>query len=185
MPRSNQCEKCKYFSFKSSVSQNVTLDNLGTSAMGVQDVKPETTIDYCEYHNATIDYDEKECKDCDMVIQTESRIVDISRDKKQFCQGQQTEPLCIDQWNWGAFLLNWLWGMGNSVGLAWFCFVPIIHWFMPFYLGTMGNRWAWDKVKNKITPEEFDRRQRNWKIAGFTVTGMFLYGVLSVYFPPP
>lgn len=130
MPRSNQCEKCKYFSFKSIVSQNVTLDNLGASAMGVQDLIPETTVDYCEYNNAPIDYDEKECKDCDMVVQTESRIVDISRDKKQFCQGQQTEPLCIDQWNWGAFLLNWFMGDGQFcwLGLVLFCaYNPLVY----------------------------------------------------------
>jgi hypothetical protein len=29
-------------------------------------------------------------------------------------QGERTQvPAEIDRWNWGALLLNWIWGLGN------------------------------------------------------------------------
>lgn len=29
-----------------------------------------------------------------------------------------TVPAEIDRWNWGAFLLNWIWGIGNHTFIA-------------------------------------------------------------------
>lgn len=33
-------------------------------------------------------------------------------------------PPEIDRWNWGAFLLNWIWGVGNNTFIALLTLVP-------------------------------------------------------------
>jgi len=44
-------------------------------------------------------------------------------------------PAEIDRWNWGAFLLNWVWGVGNNTFIALLTFIPIFGLVMPFVLG--------------------------------------------------
>ena len=46
-----------------------------------------------------------------------------------------TLPPEIKGWNWGAFFLNWIWGIGNSTFIALLMFVPIVNFAMPFVLG--------------------------------------------------
>jgi hypothetical protein len=37
-------------------------------------------------------------------------------------QGERAHvPAEIDRWNWGAFLLNWIWGIGNDTYIALLC----------------------------------------------------------------
>lgn len=74
----------------------------------------------------------------------------------------QTElPEEIDRWNWGAFLLNWIWGIGNGVFVALLVFVPVFGLVMPFILAVRGNRWAWRKGRWDSI-EHFKRVQRAW-----------------------
>lgn len=74
----------------------------------------------------------------------------------------QTEvPAEIDRWNWGAFLLNWIWGIGNNVFIALLVFVPLLGLVMPFVLGVRGNRWAWRNGRWDSI-EHFKRVQRVW-----------------------
>jgi Cytochrome oxidase complex assembly protein 1 len=70
-------------------------------------------------------------------------------------------PAEIDRWNWGAFLLNWIWGIGNNVFVALLVFVPLIGLVVPFVLGAKGNKWAWRKGR-WASVEEFKRTQRAW-----------------------
>ena len=41
-------------------------------------------------------------------------------------------PSEIQRWNWGAFLLNWIWGIGNNVLLALLVFVPFFGFIWEF-----------------------------------------------------
>jgi hypothetical protein len=41
-------------------------------------------------------------------------------------------PAEIDRWNWGAFLLNWIWGIGNNTFIALLTFIPFVGLIMPF-----------------------------------------------------
>ncbi|MGH6676795.1 MAG: hypothetical protein ACRECE_11325, partial [Xanthobacteraceae bacterium] len=43
-------------------------------------------------------------------------------------------PPEIDRWNWGAFLLNWIWGIGNNTFIALLTLVPFVGFVMPFVL---------------------------------------------------
>ena len=73
-------------------------------------------------------------------------------------------------WNWGAFVLTWLWGICNRVWIALLVLIP----FPPFMLawaivlGVKGNRWAWQS-KRWESIRHFKSIQRRWGIAGATV----------------
>jgi hypothetical protein len=90
-------------------------------------------------------------------------------------------PPHLDRWNWGAFLLNWIWGIGNSVWIALLCLIPVINLVMMFVLGAKGSKWAWQS-RSWRDEEHFRRTQRNWAIAGLAVwAGSFLL-FASIFF---
>ncbi|MEO8102585.1 MAG: cytochrome c oxidase assembly factor Coa1 family protein [Betaproteobacteria bacterium] len=70
-------------------------------------------------------------------------------------------PAEIDKWNWGAFLLNWIWGIGNNTFIALLMFVPLVNLVMMFVLGAKGSAWAW-RNKKWQSLEEFRHIQRQW-----------------------
>ncbi|WGV28646.1 serine/threonine protein kinase [Halotia branconii] len=74
----------------------------------------------------------------------------------------------IQGWNWGAFLLPWLWLWTNQVWLGLFCFVPQIGWVMAIAMGAKGNEWAW-KSRQWRSIEQFKAHQRGWAIAGMLI----------------
>ena len=77
-------------------------------------------------------------------------------------------PAELDRWNWGAFFLNWIWGIGNSTWIALLALVPVVNIIMMFVLGLRGNRWAW---RNRAwrSADQFRRSQRAWGFAGLAV----------------
>lgn len=85
----------------------------------------------------------------------------------------QDIPPELDRWNWGAFLLNWIWGIGNNTYIALLTFVPIIGFVMPFVLGAKGSRWAWRNGRWDSV-EHFKHVQRLWAIWGLVVLLGFL-----------
>lgn len=95
-------------------------------------------------------------------------------------------PQKLDRWNWGAFLLNWIWGIGNSTYIAFLMFVPFVNLIMMFVLGAKGSKWAW---KNRVWADEdhFVRTQRNWARAGFAIiavmlvlAGLLVYSIFAI-----
>ena len=90
-------------------------------------------------------------------------------------------PPDIKGWNWGAFMLNWIWGIGNSTYIAFLMFVPVVNIVMIFILGAKGNEWAW---RNRIWRdiEHFKQTQRKWRNTGliflFVIFPLFLLEVL-------
>src|SRR5688572_15696630 len=74
-------------------------------------------------------------------------------------------PRELDRWSWGAFLLNWIWGLGNSTYIALLMFVPFVNLVMIFVLGARGNAWAW-KNGTWRDVEHFKRVQRAWALWG-------------------
>ncbi|WP_375472285.1 serine/threonine protein kinase [uncultured Nostoc sp.] len=77
----------------------------------------------------------------------------------------ETVPEEILGWNWGAFLMPWLWMWPNQVWYGLFCFVPNAWWVMAIALGAKGNEWAW-KSRRWRSIEQFKAHQRGWAIAG-------------------
>lgn len=70
-------------------------------------------------------------------------------------------PEEIQKWNWGAFFLHWIWGIGNKVWIALLTFVPFVGIVMPFVLGAKGSEWAW-RNKEWESVEHFQEVQRKW-----------------------
>lgn len=92
-------------------------------------------------------------------------------------------PEEIKGWNWGAFLLNWIWGIGNSTFIALLMFVPIVNVVMMFVLGAKGNQWAWQN-RTWRDVAHFKSTQRKWRNAGliliFVICPAMLISVLSM-----
>ncbi|BCL38541.1 serine/threonine protein kinase [Nostoc sp. MS1] len=71
-------------------------------------------------------------------------------------------------WNWGAFLLPWVWLWTNQVWVGLFCFIPQVGWITTIALGAKGNEWAW-KSRRWRSIEHFQAHQRGWAIAGILI----------------
>ena len=87
----------------------------------------------------------------------------------------QIEPPSLKKFNWGAFALNILWGIGNKSYLSLLCLVPFLNIVWVFVCGFKGNQWAWDSGCFK-TVEEFEATQKTWNRAGL------VYFILSIIF---
>lgn len=74
-------------------------------------------------------------------------------------------PESIKQWNWGAFLLSWIWSLGNGVPLGLLALIPGVNIIMMFVLGFKGNLWAWKSCEPK-NEYDFHSTQKKWVIAG-------------------
>jgi hypothetical protein len=82
-------------------------------------------------------------------------------------------PSEIDRWNWGAFLLTWIWGVGNNTFKALLMFVPFVNIVMWFVLGAKGSSWAWQN-KRWDSVEHFKRTQRKWAMWGAIAPVLFV-----------
>ena len=85
------------------------------------------------------------------------------------------EPENLNKFNWGAFMLNMIWGIGNKSYLTFLCLVPVLNVVWVFVCGFKGNQWAWDSGCFK-TAEEFEATQATWNRAGIA------YFVLMIVF---
>lgn len=74
----------------------------------------------------------------------------------------------LEKWNWGAFLLTFVWGLGNGVYRSFLVLVPFYGFYEWFLLGRYGNRWAW-KARPWPSVEGFRETQRRWVIAALIV----------------
>lgn len=93
------------------------------------------------------------------------------------------EETPIKGWNWGAFMFNWLWGIGNGTYWPLFTFVPLLSIIWPFVCAIKGNEWAYESGQFK-TVSEFNAVQKSWNKAGFVsflVTAAFFVIFIGFY----
>jgi hypothetical protein len=93
-------------------------------------------------------------------------------------------PEEIKEWNWGAFFLTWIWGIGNRVWLSLIALapIPLVGIAMMVLLGIKGNEWAWQS-KKWDSVEQFRHRQRIWMywgIAAFLAPFVFILGWILI-----
>ena len=92
-------------------------------------------------------------------------------------------PEDIKGWNWGAFLLNWIWGIGNSTFIALLMFVPLVNIVMMFVLGAKGNEWAWQN-RTWRDVAHFKSAQKKWRNAAlvlvFVVFPSLFFSLMSM-----
>jgi hypothetical protein len=94
-----------------------------------------------------------------------------------------TIPEEVRGWNWGAFFLNWIWGIGNSVWIALLALLPFGNIIMPIVLGVKGNEWAW-RNRKWDSVAHFNRVQRIWAILGVVlVVFPFILALAAVVIP--
>ena len=100
-------------------------------------------------------------------------------------QGEAADvPREIIRWNWGAFFLNWIWGIRNKTYIAFLCVVPVIGFVMMFVLGLRGNEWAWQN-KRWESVEQFLHEQNIWSKWGIRLAIVFLIlGILGFILSP-
>jgi TIR domain len=84
----------------------------------------------------------------------------------------------LKKWNWGAFLLTFIWGIGHGVMRSFLVFVPFYGLYEWVMLGINGNRWAWEKRKWESI-EHFRRSQRSWAKWGIIVSSIVVVLVLA------
>jgi ABC-type Fe3+ transport system permease subunit len=75
-------------------------------------------------------------------------------------------PAEVKRWNWGAFLLTWMWGLGNRTYIALLALLPVVNIVMAVILGVKGGQWAW-KNKKWEGVGQFTRVQGLWTAFGF------------------
>jgi hypothetical protein len=78
-------------------------------------------------------------------------------------------PDGIKGWSWGAFLLNWMWAIGNRTWIGLLAFIPYAGFIMAIVLGIYGREWAW-KNKKWDSVEHFNRVQAKWSYWGVMLT---------------
>ncbi|KRN77518.1 hypothetical protein [Weissella minor] len=95
-------------------------------------------------------------------------------------------PAEVKGWNWGAFMFNIIWGIGNKSYLPLLCLIPFFNLIWMFVVGFKGNEWAWQKG-NYQDVATFKAVQTTWNRAGFVAFILtiimfiisFLFAILS------
>lgn len=94
---------------------------------------------------------------------------------------KSTIPAEIDKWNWGAFLLNWIWGIGNNTYIALLMFLPFVNLIMIFVLGAKGSAWAW-RNKKWESIEQFKDVQRKWTKWALILFALSIVFSIGIFF---
>ncbi|MCR5261273.1 MAG: hypothetical protein K6C94_05490 [Candidatus Gastranaerophilales bacterium] len=102
---------------------------------------------------------------------------------------QKVLPEELKKFNWGAFFLTWIWGLGNKSYIALWALlsgivsaIPVIGFAaigFNIWLGLKGNEYAWHN-KDWESVEQFNETQKKWVIAGAIVwVVLFVLGMLA------
>jgi len=97
-----------------------------------------------------------------------------------------TIPPGVSGWSWGAFLLNWIWAIGNRTWIGLLALLPYVGLIVAIWLGVKGREMAW-KNGQWDSFEHFDRVQKTWSrwavglTLGFIVLGILAAMVLPAY----
>lgn len=91
-------------------------------------------------------------------------------------------PEAVKGWNWGAFMFNMSWGLGNKSYLPLLVLlpIPVFGFIWAIFCGALGNGWAWKKSGFQNTPEDiatFKQIQDTWNRAGLW---MFIIVIASI-----
>jgi hypothetical protein len=93
-------------------------------------------------------------------------------------------PAGVKGWSWGAFLLNWIWAIGNRTWIGLLSLLPYIGFIFSITLGIKGREWAW-RNKRWDSLEHFNRVQKKWSVWGLVlVLGVAGLGILAAILIP-
>ncbi len=102
------------------------------------------------------------------------------------------------KFNWGAFLLNWVWGLGNRSFITLIIFpvsyilglIPYVGWLFGLgcciWFGIKGNEWAWQN-KRWESIEHFHSVQKKWAIGGIiffvSIVLLLILLIFAIFIP--
>jgi len=119
---------------------------------------------------------------------TVQAVATASRDVVEKISGQgksSAVPTEVQGWNWGAFLLTWIWGIKHRVWISLLMIVPIANIVVWILLGLKGSQWAWQSRRWESV-SAFKRSQRKWAIGGvITIPSILFLAVLVSLFRSP
>jgi hypothetical protein len=84
----------------------------------------------------------------------------------------------LQKWNWGAFLLVWIWGIGHNVYRSFLTLIPFYGLYEWYLLGRNGNRWAWENGRWESV-DAFRVSQRKWATWGVVVVAFLVVVVIA------
>ncbi|MCX6000840.1 MAG: hypothetical protein NTU41_15010 [Chloroflexi bacterium] len=133
------------------------------------------------------------CVNCGKFVCAECEVIVQGKVHCRFCvdrmlPSEQSTPLAgntsgqgrlavappeVRGWNWGAFFLTWIWGIGHGVWISLVCLIPYVNIVFAFVLGAKGNQWAWQS-RQWESVDRFKKTQRIWAWVGLVV---FLVGL--------
>ena len=92
-------------------------------------------------------------------------------------------PVGVKGWSWGAFLLNWIWALGNKTWIGVLAIIPYIGFIVAIYLGVKGRELAW-RNKRWDSFEHFDAVQKKWSwwavVLVFGVMGVGIFAAIMI-----
>lgn len=143
---------------------------------------------YCAHCGDNNDADAKFCNRCGKPLVTEKQTaqLEVKQDfvsPKNIFQNNSGQgkpaalPPQLHGWNWGAFFLTWIWGIGNNTTIAFLTWIPLANFVMIFMLVAKGNEWAWQN-KRWESIEHFKKVQKLWAVWGFAI---FILAMLFLF----
>ncbi len=143
---------------------------------------------HCTYCGDNNDADAQYCNHCGKpwAVKQQTAHVDVKHgfvSPKSIFQNNSGQgklaalPPQLYGWNWGAFFLTWIWGIGNNTQIAFLTWIPLVNFVMIFMLGAKGNEWAWQNKRWKSI-EHFKKVQKLWVTWGFA---LFILGMLFLF----
>lgn len=93
-------------------------------------------------------------------------------------------PDGVKGWSWGAFLLNWIWAIGNRTWIGLLALIPYVGFGVAIWLGIKGREMAWKNGEWRDL-EHFNQVQKKWsKWAVVLTLGIMVVGVLAAIMIP-
>ena len=130
------------------------------------------------------------CANCGAALAAPAPRPGIPLDKPGAAPMQRPAPIDYDEvpegvkgWSWGAFLLNWIWAIGNRTWIGLLAIIPYVGFLVAIWLGFKGREMAWKKGKWDSV-EHFNRVQKSWSRWAVGIVLAFLaLGFVSAFLP--
>lgn len=90
---------------------------------------------------------------------------------------QAAVPDGVRGWSWGAFLLNWIWAIGNRTWIGLLALVPYVGFGVAIWLGFQGREMAWKNAEWRDL-EHFNRVQREWTKWSLIIMGVMILAII-------